>query len=574
MKPSDIIASSELLVVAVLFWLAVHLLARCPQRSPGWRAGVSLAGAGLSALLASLALHAADATQAMGPLRWIGLSSTVSLLGLYLLGRGLRYPAARPPLPLLLALLTAGGAASLSIALAPGLFWVARPGLAPGSLFPLWHLYSAILAILGLYHVWQAGRNAPTTRQRRRTWQRLLALSLLALGTQAGGMSMPATAGRQWLATCAYASGGVLLAYWLSADSDLLPGSRLVGRELVATGAGALLGVLVSLGVLQLAEWSSGVALSPQVRLLVSAWTVILVAGRDWGEQIMDLFLHRPARELRGQLREWLRSTVRLAATEERVAILVNALGGALGADELCLIEFRGGSCLVRSHYALRPQSTPLLATVRQVEPQRLSSALASRGAHCFTVPCHQPNGMAAPPLLAIERLTGEPELDEDDLMLIGDVSARIGQILDGSDLAATAEQVASTVDEEQGVVAQLAVWPLRQELRWALRHLHDWPSLGNSPLAKQVPGATPWQRGEALHDVFVKAIQDLRPPEADPDDPAWRQYVILEQHYVEARARPSLLPELALSERQYQRELRNGIDALSARLARIWQPK
>lgn len=117
-------------------------------------------------------------------------------------------------------------------------------------------------------------------------------------------------------------------------------------------------------------------------------------------------------------------------------------------------------------------------------------------------------------------------------------------------------------------------MWPRIYDLRRALRHLHHWVDLGRSPLAVLVPEGTPWQRGEALHNLLLATIEEMRPEGRDPDDPAWRQFVILQQHYVEARSRPSLLPDLGLSERQYQRELRRGIDALHARLNALWEQR
>jgi len=98
--------------------------------------------------------------------------------------------------------------------------------------------------------------------------------------------------------------------------------------------------------------------------------------------------------------------------------------------------------------------------------------------------------------------------------------------------------------------------------MREALRRLHDPDRLANCRLASLL--ARVWKRpldGHALRLVLRQAIERLRPPgELSNQVREHRYYRLLRLTYEERRKVQEVAKELALSERQYYRELRVAI--------------
>ncbi len=112
-----------------------------------------------------------------------------------------------------------------------------------------------------------------------------------------------------------------------------------------------------------------------------------------------------------------------------------------------------------------------------------------------------------------------------------------------------------------------------RDEIRDALGHLYDTAHLECHPLAARllepdVPrGLT---RAQVLRGLLKETIEELRPQQGNPTAaPEWRSYLALYHRYVKGGSFADIEEELGLSRRQVQRELRQGIDALTAIL---WQ--
>ena len=109
----------------------------------------------------------------------------------------------------------------------------------------------------------------------------------------------------------------------------------------------------------------------------------------------------------------------------------------------------------------------------------------------------------------------------------------------------------------------------LLNAVRLALRHLHNPARLGTiSLLAAGLPGDTPWQRGVALQGKLIDAMQRLSCCGVNQQNTPWLCYQILWRLYHEGQTRFVIMRELSLSERHYQRQLREGLAMIVAQ----WQ--
>lgn len=111
------------------------------------------------------------------------------------------------------------------------------------------------------------------------------------------------------------------------------------------------------------------------------------------------------------------------------------------------------------------------------------------------------------------------------------------------------------------------------RQVRDALEHLYEPVHLETHPLLSLVagqPASDSLTRAQKLRGLLKEAIEALRPQQGTPStSPAWRGYQALRYRYVQGMSPGEVADELGLSLRQVQRELRKGLDALTALL---WQ--
>jgi hypothetical protein len=95
---------------------------------------------------------------------------------------------------------------------------------------------------------------------------------------------------------------------------------------------------------------------------------------------------------------------------------------------------------------------------------------------------------------------------------------------------------------------------PSTPSVEAALRRMHDLPYLGSSPLAKlravsaRLPATSPTSvdRGRAVHQVLVEAIEKLKPEGPRPAHSSpreWHHYMVLHEAYLMDRSTETLWP-------------------------------
>lgn len=99
------------------------------------------------------------------------------------------------------------------------------------------------------------------------------------------------------------------------------------------------------------------------------------------------------------------------------------------------------------------------------------------------------------------------------------------------------------------------------QQVRDCLAHLYDFTALQNDPLAQQLaPSLTGLQRIQTVRQIMIEAIENLNLNKSRQG----RAYNLLFLRYIEEQPLPEVLQALALSERQFYREHRKALQALS----------
>jgi hypothetical protein len=112
----------------------------------------------------------------------------------------------------------------------------------------------------------------------------------------------------------------------------------------------------------------------------------------------------------------------------------------------------------------------------------------------------------------------------------------------------------------------------LVSQVEYALRHLHEYSVLAESPLVSRlgVRVGSHLERGKAVCERLLRALECLRPTRERPRGPiprSWRGYLILYDAYVEEVPNRDIMARLYIGEGTFSRERRKALRSL----ARTW---
>ena len=105
-----------------------------------------------------------------------------------------------------------------------------------------------------------------------------------------------------------------------------------------------------------------------------------------------------------------------------------------------------------------------------------------------------------------------------------------------------------------------------------ALRHVTDYAVLGESPLAAQInaPGTTHVERGKALRERLIQALETLRPAAKRPAEPLpreWHGYVVLNDAYLDDVPNREIMARLYVSQGTFNRVRRKALRSVARNL-------
>ena len=462
----------------------------------------------------------------------------------------------------------------------------------PGPLFPLFGLSLIAvpaLSLRNLYLSWKQARS-PTIRQQLTTL--LWATSLALLGAAYANLSI-------WLGldtltlvnTLSLGVGMALLGYGVARYNALIEG-RAIGLDFLYT----FLAISLVTSFYLLVTFISYIVYD--VPFIAFIFVIMLATIShslyDWARTYLDrLFYRRQYRELRANLREFAREAAPGHDLPGQLQVIVQALCRSLGAR--------------RGFIALRQAEDFAVVAAHPMDlrgARIATEVLAADEITAMSLPVRSPNleGMA---LLVPMHYGGEqigavvlgPKAmgigyTEDDLDLLEHLAERVAGVVHSVRLQEqSVQQIDALVTEfrererelrlrmqevlesEPPILEGVSENEVISLVEEALRHLYDYAYLGEHKLAQLFiveshldvqEGAfvTHLDRGKALLEVLIAALEKLKPPSPQPSLPTrkWHQYVILYDSYVLGKRNRDIMAKLYIGEGTFNRARRRAI--------------
>jgi hypothetical protein len=497
-----------------------------------------------------------------------------------------------------------------------GMHSVAR---ARDPLYPFATAYVLVVAGLALVNFWQAYRGDSSEVRRRQFRPLFIATVLAALGglyVTAGillGVDLP-----ELPRDIAFAVAVALLGFAVARHNALVEG-RVIESDLryVLVTVGSLTAAAVLLAELL---YRGGHVFSFVTLVLVMVVTISVLMLYDGVRTALDrLFYRDQFRQLRANLRGLASEAgTGLSLPEQLDAVLAwlrSTLSVEHGLIALAGAGTEGGFVVLASQGPVRvgqaiPASRLLGAEI---------TALASHSRRAGNGDTAQDAlaGMALLAPIAIDgsqvgalllgpRSTGQPFADE-DLMLLDDVVDQLAAVIRTARLQEenarainamvsefrerertmqrqVQEMLAASSAAPQPGPAGLSQQQFGSQVEDALRRLHDYPALGEHPLAglalvrqrqaaiQQDGASTHIERGKALNQVLVEAIQKLRPEGESPKSTSvpprqWHQFIILYNSYVLDEPNRDIMSRLYIGEGTFNRTRRRALQGVARAL-------
>ena len=462
----------------------------------------------------------------------------------------------------------------------------------PGPLFPLFGLSLIAVPALSLRNLYLSWKQARSPTIRQQLTMLLWATSLALLGAAYANLSI-------WLGldtltlvnTLSLGVGMALLGYGVARYNALIEG-RAIGLDFLYT----FLAISLVTSFYLLVTFISYIVYD--VPFIAFIFVIMLATIShslyDWARTYLDrLFYRRQYRELRANLRDFAREAAPGHDLPGQLQIIVQALCRSLGAR--------------RGFIALRQAEDFAVVAAHPMDlrgARVAAEALAADEITAMSLPVRSPNleGMA---LLVPMHYGGEqigavvlgPKAmgigyTEDDLDLLEDLAERVAGVVHSVRLQEqSVQQIDALVTEfrererelrlrmqevlesEPPILEGVGEREAISLVEDALRHLYDYAYLGEHKLAQLFiveshldvqEGAfvTHLDRGKALLEVLIAALEKLKPPSPQPSLPTreWHQYVILHDSYVLGERNRDIMAKLYIGEGTFNRARRRAI--------------
>jgi hypothetical protein len=468
----------------------------------------------------------------------------------------------------------------------------------PGPLFPLFGLFLIAVPALALSNLRLSWKRAQSSTLQRQLTLLLWATSLAILG---GGYANLST----WLGldtptlvnALSLGTGVILLGYGIARYNALIEG-RAIGRDFLYT----FVAVGLVTGFYLLVTFISYIVYDvPYIAFIfVIIMAIVSHSLYDWARTYLDqIFYRRQYHEVRANLRDFAREAALGPDLPGQLLAILRVLGQSLGISKgFIALREAEGFAIVAAHLT-DLQGNRIAAEALAADETTLLSSPRLEGM-ALLVPMHYGSEQIGAVVLG-PKTTGIG-YTEDDLDLLEDLAERLASVVHSVRLQENnVRHIDALVTEfrqrerELGLRMQevLEAQPPTLEgmdegeaislVEDALRHLYDYPYLGEHKLAQlRIVGAhlnvqegafvTHLDRGKALQDVLTTALEKLKPlgPRSSPPTREWHQYVILHDSYVVGKLNREIMSELYIGEGTFNRARRRAIRGVARALAEM----
>jgi hypothetical protein len=475
-----------------------------------------------------------------------------------------------------------------------------------GPLYPVSIFYLLLLSALALLHLWQRRQLNINSKQGFFHDPLLLAIVLVTLGglyLSVGawlGLKLPSFPG-----DAAVGVAAVLLGYAVARHNALVAGIS-IRRDLLYLGL-AIGSFTVFYVVVAEILYLGGHRFSTLTLILLVVVAISSLMLYDGLRTTIDrLFYREQFRQFRANLRALARETGVGQSLADRLQAALAGLCRTLQLDRgiialregdafLCVAALQAGQ--VGHQFPL-----PALAAEEMVSLPRADTP----GPEGFALLLPIYDGETQVGALAVNsKETGEP-YSEEDLLFLEDVADQLATVVRDTHLQeentqAISSMVADFRDRERALQRQMQQLLAERDakprpvlegvsdkqfvslLEDALRRLHDYPYLGEHPLAQLAVVdwylrdcaegfVTHLDRGKALSEAITRALSKLRPEEQEPDRHAiapreWHSFLVLHDAYVLGELNRDIMSRLYIGEGTFNRTRRSALRGVAKAL-------
>jgi hypothetical protein len=480
-----------------------------------------------------------------------------------------------------------------------------------GPLYPLAVVYLLILSGLAFLHLWQRGGQAAAASKKPRHDSLLLILVLVTLG----GLYLSLGA---WLrlklpsfpGDAAVGLAAILLGYEVARYNALVEGVA-IRRDLLYIGL-AIGSFTVFYVVVAEILYLGGHTFSTLTLILLVVVAISSLMLYDGLRSALDrLFYREQFRQLRANLRALARETGMGQSLAERLQAALAELCRTLRLKRGFIALNQGETFVcaatVRAEQIGREFPLPVLSAQEMVHLP-CADAPAPEGM-VLLLPIYD-GEMQVGALVVGAKETAEP-YSEDDLLFLEDVADQLATVIHDTQLQETNAQAINVMladfrDRERALQRQMQQLLAEREaqphlvaegvtdkqfvslVEDALRHLHDYPYLGEHPLARLAvvdwclrdygdEFVTHIDRGKALSEMLVRALHKLRPEGEEPsqrDVPSreWHPFLILHDAYVLDEPNRDIMSRLYVGEGTFNRTRRGALRGVARALQEMEQ--
>jgi hypothetical protein len=318
------------------------------------------------------------------------------------------------------------------------------------------------------------------------------------------------------------------------------------------------------------------------VIVFIPVLAVVTHSLMSTASRLLDrMFIREERRQLRSNLQRLMRLAVEGADQDESLVQTLESLCTSARATYGMILTFHEGSVWRTTAYrwyggpiTLNP--TDLAADdVVHLSPGHFQPPLEEAA---LLVPLYAEAEQVGALLLG--RPVNGIRYTEDEVANLLNLTDRMGEIIASAHLKA--EKISQITRLAEPSPSSSADTPVTAEMvEDALRNLYDYPHLADSPLAHMelVSASLPegkvthLERGKAVHNIILQAIDKLRPGGEIPRDPpprAWYPYRILYDAYLGEISNREIMMRLYISEGTFNRTRRSAIRSLARALGEM----